>query len=315
MLRHTAMDLRQLRYFVKIADVGSLSRASQVLHIAQPALSQHVAQLEAELGHKLLIRKSTGVQVTEQGGILYSRAQRVLKQVAEIRAAVDQSVDVPSGTVAVGLPQSTACQYAMPLLDAVRSRYPGVALEFFDEISGNLLRGLDSGRLDMAVIVSDDDAGLLDSTPVLDETLFLVSHRDQAPGSPTVSLQELAGLPLALPGFEHGVRGKVEATLRAAGVDLPRPRVVANSMSIMRQAVLEGLAHCVLPWGAVAEDIRLGTLVMTAVVPSLTRRVYFCTSRSTELTAAGRVVMALLLEIAQERVRSGGWQGASLLAP
>jgi LysR family nitrogen assimilation transcriptional regulator len=309
------VELRQLRYFVRIAELGSLSRAAQVLHVAQPALSQHVAQLESELGHRLLVRRSTGVQLTEQGAILYRHAQRILGLMGQVRDAVNQSVDQPTGTVAVGLPQSTACQYAMPLLEAVSARHPGVALEFFDEISGNLLRGVDSGRLDLAVIVSDEDAALLDAVPVMDETLFLVSRHDLAPAGAAMPLAGLAGLPLALPGPEHGVRARVDASLRGVGAGSVAPKVVANSMNIMRQAVLAGLAHTILPWGAVSEEIERGLLAATPLEPALGRRVWLCTGRGVAPTSAGRAVFALLLELMRSRVRDGLWKGVALLPP
>ena len=107
------MEIRQLRYFVSIADLGSLSRASKALFIAQPALSQQMAQLEAELGQPLLVRLPGGVQMTDQGQVFYRHAQRILKQLNEIGSALGECANQPAGIVAVGLPQSTAAQYAM----------------------------------------------------------------------------------------------------------------------------------------------------------------------------------------------------------
>ena len=306
------MEIRQLRYFVSIADLGSLSRASKALYIAQPALSQQMAQLEAELGQPLLVRRSTGVQVTDQGRVFYAHAQRILKQLGEIGPALGECAAQPAGIVAVGLPQSTATQYAMPLLAALSQAHPGVAVEFFDEISGNLLRGLGSGRLDLAIVVSDEDAALLHATPLLDEELFLISHPDAAPRQKSVTVKRLIQLPLALPGLGHGVRALVEQAARAEGQELPRPRVVANSMSIMRQAMRDGLAHSVMPWGGVADDLRAGTLRATPLSPRLMRRAYLCTAHDTALSLAGQAVARLIVETTHARIRSGDWQGARL---
>lgn len=307
------MELRQLRYFVKIADLGSVSRAAEALHVAQPALSQQIAQLEAELGQPLLVRRSTGVQPTEQGSAFYAHAQRILKQVAEAGDVVRQPASMPCGTVALGLPQSTASMYAMPLLALLPRLHPGVVVEFFDEISGNLLRGVSSGRLDIAVMVNDEDAALLQPLPVMEESLYLVSHPDHAPASPRLDMAALAALPLALPGGGHGVRNLLEHAVRATGRALPPPRVLANSISIMRHAMLAGLAHGVMPWGAVAEDVQAGRLRAMPLQPPLTRRVQLCIARDAALGLAGRVVFDLLLQTVREQVRSGAWQGVRLL--
>ncbi|MEP6790654.1 MAG: LysR family transcriptional regulator, partial [Ramlibacter sp.] len=145
------MEIRQFRYFVRIADMGSFSRAAQTLHIAQPALSQQIAQLEDELGQALLHRLPGGVRLTEAGSVFYRHAQRLLAQLAEVEGAVAHVAAHPSGSVRVGLPQSTASHYALPLLARLRESFPGIEIEFFDELSGHLLRGLNTGRLDIAV--------------------------------------------------------------------------------------------------------------------------------------------------------------------
>src|SRR4051812_1767075 len=110
------MELRQLRYFVAIVDHGSLSRAARVLHIAQPALTQQLQQLEQELGARLLHRSAQGMLSTDAGRVFYEHAQAILKQVSDAKSAVTQSTTRPSGTVALGLPQSISGALALPLL-------------------------------------------------------------------------------------------------------------------------------------------------------------------------------------------------------
>lgn len=306
------MDLRQLRYFAKIAELGSFSRASQALHIAQPALSQHIAQLESELGQPLFRRLSTGVRPTEQGQVLYRHALCILKQVAEVKAAVAHAGASPTGSVAIGLPQSTALQYAMPLLEQLPQRYPNVRAEFFDEISGNLLHGLTAGRLDIAVVVNDEDEALLKSTPLLRERLYLISRVDMAPRTSQIALRELGLLPLTLPSHGHGVRDMLEQAIRAHGACLPTPKIIANSMNIMRSAVLRGMAHTVMPWNAVHEEIESGLLEATPIEPLLQRTAYLCVSREGALTTAAEAVFELLL--ARIREQAPHWRGVELIS-
>ena len=116
------MELRQLRYFVAIVDHGSLSRAALVLHVAQPALTQQLRQLEDELGAQLLHRSAQGVLCTDAGKVFYEHAQAILKQVADARSAVTQSTTRPSGSVTLGLPHSISGALALPLLMAARAQ-------------------------------------------------------------------------------------------------------------------------------------------------------------------------------------------------
>jgi len=306
------MEIRQLRYFSRIAELGSFSRASQTLHIAQPALSHQIAQLEAELGHSLLHRRHNGVQVTEQGQAFYSQAQRILKQIDDLPNVVNMSATQLRGTVAVGLPQSTASQYAMPLIAELSKRHAGIGLELFDEISGNLMRGINSGGLDIAVIVSDEDALIANAIPLMDEELFCITSATNDIGQ-SVPMTRLAEMPLTLPGMHHGVRALVEKAVRAHGAVLPTPSIVANSMNIMRKAVEAGAVASVLPWGAVCDGIVAGTIRAIPLEPRLSRRVHVCFSKDSQLSLAGHAVRDLLIELTQQRVRSGEWLGVTLL--
>jgi LysR family transcriptional regulator, nitrogen assimilation regulatory protein len=307
------MEIRQLRYFVKIADLGSMSRASVALHIAQPALSHQMTQLEEELGQALLHRRHNGVAVTEHGAVFYRHARQILKELDDLPGTVASVADTLTGTVAVGLPQSTAAHYAMPLLAAARESHKGVRLELFDEISGNLLRGLSSGRLDFAVIVNDEDASFTSSMPLMDEELFLITRQDSPVDCARYPVGKLPELPLALPGIDHGVRSLIEVAVRRHGLQLPRPAVVANSMSVMRRAVQAGWASSVMPWAAVCDDIQAGAVRAIPLDPPLARRVHVCVDRDVQLSLAGQAMKDLLIAQTRQRVRSGEWPGAQLL--
>lgn len=306
------MEIRQLRYFLKIAELGSFSKASLALHIAQPALSQQMARLENELGHPLLHRRHNGVHMTEQGEALHAHARRVVKQIDDLPNVVKHCKDRLTGAVSLGLPQTTAPQFAMPLITELAQRLPAVSVEFHDEMSGNLLRHLNAGQLDIAVLVNDQDARLVNAVPLMDEELFLASSVRQDHGA-HCRVADLAALPLALPGVQHGVRALVDSAIRAHGASPRTPAVEANSMGIMRRAVELGMACSVMPWGAVCDEVGLGTIRITPLAPRLTRRVHVCTARDGPLSLAGQAVRDLLIEITRHRVESGQWLGVTLL--
>ena len=146
------MNLRRLKYFVKIVDIGSLTQASEVLHIAQPALSQQLATLEGEFKQQLLVRTKRGVTPTEAGRVLYRHAQIILRQFEQAQSDVRNSGRALSGQVSVGLaPGTAASALALPLLKTVRARHPDVVLYLNENFGTTLCELVSNGRMDMAV--------------------------------------------------------------------------------------------------------------------------------------------------------------------
>lgn len=309
------MELRQFRYFVQIAELGSFSRAAQVLYIAQPALSQQIAQLEAELGQPLLVRSSTGVKLTEQGEAFYRHAQRLLKHVADTQAVVGGMLAAPAGNVRLGLPLSTSVHFVAALLPRVQASYPGIQVEFFDEPSGNLRQGLLSGRLDLGILVNDEDAIGLDAIDLMEETLFLMSHPRQAPKRRRIDLAQALALPLALPGSGQGVRPILDRLAMQAGLPPSAPSVVANSVAIVRHLVTQGRAHTIMAWGAASDALAAGTIVATPFTTHVVRRARLCLTGRESLSLAAQAIHSLLLTSIRQYVLDGHWQGVRLLEP
>src|SRR3954469_11053805 len=174
------MELRQLRYFVSIVDHGSLSRAALVLHVAQPALTQQLRQLEEELGAQLLHRSAQGVLSTDAGKVFYEHAQAILKQVGDARSAVTQSTTRPSGSVTLGLPHSISGALALPLLLAVRERFPEITLQLTEELSGSLAEQLKAGRINLAVLFDDGQLGGFATAALVEEELMFICRSNSS---------------------------------------------------------------------------------------------------------------------------------------
>ena len=155
------MDVRQLRYFLSVAKCRSFSRAAVDLNVAQPALSHHVANLEAELGVKLFERSTKGVKPTECGETLMRHAETIIRQVNQAAIDVKTTSAHPSGIVTIGLPTSISISLTVPLLQAVEARFPAISLRINENHSGYLSEWVLAGRLDMAVLFDiDSDAPL-----------------------------------------------------------------------------------------------------------------------------------------------------------
>ena len=145
------MELRQLRYFVAIAESGSFSRAAEKVFVAQSALSHQIAQLESELGSSLFHRSRRGIELTEAGQRFAPHAVSILRQTEEAAASARQSTDQPSGKVLFGIPHSASNALALPLLRAIRQRLPRVQLELTEELTGNLSQQLTTSQCNYCV--------------------------------------------------------------------------------------------------------------------------------------------------------------------
>src|SRR6478672_8478325 len=189
--RSSGMDLKQLRYFARIADAGNMTRAAEALHIAQPALTQQIANLEAELGVRVFDRGRHGVRLTSAGEVLYGYATSLLKQVEDAREAVRDETQHPSGRVVVGIPGSTGKLVAVPLLRRLAS-YDRIRLEIVERPSAELLALVAGGRVDLAIVVDAPAARGTTITPLLLEELYVVLARGAAGKKTSLTLRDVA---------------------------------------------------------------------------------------------------------------------------
>lgn len=311
------MELRQLRYFVAIVDHGSLSRAARVLHIAQPALTQQLRQLEQELGAQLLHRSAQGVLSTDAGKLFYEHAQAILKQVGDAKSAVTQSTTAPAGTVALGLPQSVSGALALPLLTAVRETYPEITLQLTEELSGSLIEQLKSGRINLAVLFDDGQLSAFTSTPLVEEDMMFITCSGSrfALSGASIALADAVKVPLILPGLQHGVRPRIEHIVRSAGLSIENV-IDINSIAILKSALMADLGATILPVAPVLSEIERGDMAATPISGAqISRTVALCASKNIPLTNAAAAVERLVLEVTQTLCDSGRWLGAHALHP
>jgi LysR family nitrogen assimilation transcriptional regulator len=309
------MELRQLRYFVAIAKHGSFSKAAEQVFVAQSALSHQLAQLEAELGTRLLHRSRRGVELSESGRIFLAHATAILRQVDDATASVRNSAGDPSGKVVFGVPHSASNALALPLLQAVRQHLPKVELELTEELTGNLVQQLRNGQINLALLFDDGSIDEFACEYLLDEELALISPASAADRpQAAVSLQQALLLPLILPANPHGVRPIIEAAARAHG--LAGPNVIADisSVSILRTTLLAGLGHTLLPVMPLQHELAAGTLCAIPVEnPTLTRRLALCASKHIPLSAAATAVARLTADLSKNLCATNIWQGTALL--
>lgn len=310
------MDLRQLRYFVRIVDLGSISKAAADLYIAQPALSRQIAALEAEFNSALLVRTTRGVTPTESGLAFYIQAQAVMRQVGRIPEEVRSASERPTGTVAVGMPFSISCIVAPALVGAVRERLPGVKISITQGVSGHLEGLLANGRLNLSLLFERESAARhIEELPLIAEELFLVTLRRKganAVGRQTITLADAAQQELILPGQENTTRRIVERAFLKAGQTLNLLAEV-DAPWTAKSMVSAGLGAAILSRSALYPESASGDLRAQRIIrPSLRRTLNLCTLRIEPLGRAAELVRDILDQLVRDMVRGGTWQGAAL---
>ncbi len=304
------MDSRRLANFIAIIDCGSLTRAAERMHVAQPALSQQLASLEATYGKTLVLRSRQGVTATPAGRALYRNAQTVLRQLKQLESDVKSAGDYVSGHVSVGLPVSCAPVVSMPLIQAVHERFPQILLQISENLSGLLGELIVNNRLDMALLYASNGSEGLLRRPLLIESLCLVSPSSFALPFDTdskISVSQLADVPLALPSHSNGLRALVDAAFSRHGL---KPRIVAeiDSLPSLRSAAERGFAATILPRSTAGVDTN--SLHVTNIVePTIERTIVLCRPSAPGMSEPVQTVEAVMIDTIDALVASGNWQG------
>jgi LysR family tcuABC transcriptional regulator len=306
------MELRQLRYFARIVELGSMSRAALDLGVVQSALSQQISRLEGELSTRLLQRSSKGVVPTEAGLAFFREAQLALRHADEAGRAAQQSR--LSGSVSVGLAPTTASVLGLPLMRAMRVRYPDVRLHMVESLSGHLSTMLNARQLDLAVLFDTHPARRWSVTPLLEEKLFLIQSRQHARSLPAkIRLPALKGLPLILPSPGHGLRSTLDAAFTRVRL---KPTVLTeiDSLTMLMDAVDAGLAGTIQPWAALGRFADAQErFQLSEIADAQVRRLNsLCSLSDDELSPAALGVRVVLAACARELVEAGQWGGARL---
>jgi LysR family transcriptional regulator, nitrogen assimilation regulatory protein len=293
------INLRRLKYFVKVVDVGSLTQAADLLHIAQPAISQQLATLEGEVHQQLLLRTKRGVTPTEAGKVLYRHAQLILRQCDQAVVDMQAASRGLSGSVCIGLaPGTMAATLALPLLRILRARHPGI-VPYLNENYGTTLSELVmSGRMDLAVLYGGRDAiHGLQFLPLLRESLYLVGPQNMPAPAETVTVRELAEFDLYLPRSYNYLRRLVDESFASMGL---RPRVVAEieSAKTLSALISDGLGATVVPTSLARELVVDCNAWQARIIdPEIEARLALCQSDHLPLSEPAKAVKDILLEV------------------
>ena len=291
------MDLKQLEYFVRVAELGSFTKASVALDVAQPALSRQVRLLEVELRQNLLTRNGRGATPTETGKLLMEHGRGILHQVARAREELGRVRGALAGRVAIGLPPSLARVLTVPLTRAFREQLPQASLSITEGLSTTMQEWLVTGRLDIALLYHAQPAPEIELTPLQEEELLLIEPRApglaEEPPPPPVTLAEVARLPLVIPSRPNAIRMQVEEQMAAIGV---RPTVALeiDGVPAILDLVADGAGAALLSRNAVARSIRPSAYRTRTLQPPLRTRLSLATSSQRPATLTQQTTQALI---------------------
>ena len=287
------MELRQLAYFLAIAEERSFTRAAQRIPIAQPAISQQIHRLETELSEQLFVRDRHGIRLTPAGDALLPYARAMLADASRAREAVAAVTGLHTGRLAVGFVQPLPDRRLLGLLGSFHRKHPGIELRLIEDETDALLAALQTGELDAALI----GLGRYDRLPpfvasrlVAREPVVAAVHPDHPlAGRGSITLHALRDAPMVTLTAASKQRSNLEAACRAAGF---APRIIAETsdLGVTIELIQQQIGVAVLPRSALDGATTVTQLTVTR--PKLDRRILL-TWRPANNPPAARALLTL----------------------
>jgi len=321
------MTLTQLRYFLAVIKAGSISGASTQIHVAQPAISQRLKQLEAELGQELFHRLPRGIELTPAGHRLKTHALEILKRIDAVHDDFLSSEDNPMGQVALAMSTAVNSTFCVPVLERVHAKYPNIRVTLVESMSGTLLEWAEKGRVDIAVVYDTPANTSLFVQYMGSEHLYLVSAPDAfaSPPARTTSapdvedwqpmplpavgdalpLREIANLPLILPGFPQTLRLMIEKIFTGHLGHGPKTFADVDSTYAIKKLVAAGKGHSILSVHSVGDEVARGELILTPITePAISRTVNLVTNPVRRQDAAVNAVQRIVHDVISSGLRA-----------
>lgn len=303
------MNLRQLQYFIEVSELESVTKAAERLHVAQPALSRHMRSLERDLGVRLFDRDGRGIVMTNAGLVFRDRVRSVLRELDRAQLEVKALSRSPGGRIDFGMPFSVSQALTRVLVQRVHQDLPGVALRVIDGWTGFIIEWLLRGRLDIGIIYDHTlKSDVLRTEPLAAEEHFLIcAPHDRLAQRKSVTLAEVAELPLALPSREHGLRLAIEQFMQTIG-KAPQIHLELESIVGLRQFAQQGDVYTILPRGEMEDDVVFGKVRTVRITnPTIYRTLFIAWSNERPSTPQIKAVRTIARRETAEIIKKGTW--------
>lgn len=300
------MNLKQLRTFLHVAELGKLSGASDRLGTAQPALSRQIRLLEDELGIKLFRRHGRGMALTSAGDKLRERAGFLIRYLEETRSEIQSYAGAVRGKIVVSMPETLAEVIAVELIETFVHKFPETSVRFVTGLSGHILDWLQRGEVDIAVLYGPQFEAMLVVEKLFDEELHFVFKPGLLPSNQhEITFADVCSQPLVLPAQQHGLRGLLDAHAKALGLKL-NVQLETDSFRILTNLAARGLYSTVLPARPIMYEIEAGRIdILPIVDPTPSRTLHLAMPMDRPITTAVRVFSEELKSIVSKLVVSG----------
>lgn len=302
------MQFRHLRYFVKIVEAGSFSRAAALIHIAQPALSKQIAELEDEFGVVLLHRSARGVTPTAAGEVLYRESVKLIRQVDDLPAVVRSSQGDIQGVVCFGMASTMAPALTGRMLEICRSAMPKVTLRFVTGDSQTLREKVAVQAIDLAIVFESTPETGFAREALFRQRLYLASCGTGEASGKSTSLAAISRLPLMLPTPSNVLRRALDIELAAAGLQV-EPVAESDLFDVVLSGVETGLGHAVLPKGDFS-DMPGHPIITTPIEPPIYLNACLISARDKPMTRAAAAVGSQLTNFIRSQVANAALKGA-----
>jgi len=259
-MRGARIQLRELRYFVRVAELKSFTHASEQLHVAQSAISRQIQKLEEDLGTQLFVRSGQGLELTDPGHLLLERARGILRQVSQAIEDVHEQSNLVSGSLTLGVPPAAGEILVPPVLTALGRDHPNLQLNIVESFSGNLYSKLVRQEINLALLHNPLPHKNVDIHSLLIEQMYLIGPASaRGITLPATEVERLDGVALVLPGRPHSLRLLIEDTLKEQRYEFNLVREV-DGLNVLRALVADGQGYTILTYGAVHRQVKQGML-------------------------------------------------------
>ena len=288
------IDIQTLRLFLKVAELGNISRAADALSLSQPSVSRSLKALEQSLNAPLFDRTGRGVQLTPIGALAIEKARTIVQGCDEFVTDIRERSNGPTGVVSIALLTAYMRAFAADLFDQAQQKYPGVILRMVESFSAQHEEWLASGQVDIALITQYRALRVANEDVLAQSNLALVGQRLHAFRDTEIPFSDLNNLPLVLPATPNGLRVRMEEEALKQGIGL---RVIFEADSLEAQLALIRRSRCYAIWSehlALQENYANGLHIRRIVAPTLPRYVVLRTTTHHPLSRAAREIAHLL---------------------